>query len=174
MLLVDEPSPITADGLYTHSDQLYLAVRTADCLPIFLGDDSAVFAFHCGWRGLVNGLLLKLKTMKLDKKRAEAIVGPHIGWNEFEVGLEVKNQINEYLNHFQIFIDPLKLFRSHQDPKKCYVNLEYLAVSQLVHIGLLPEKIFSTKVDTFTNKNWHSFRRDQANAGRNIHLVLKK
>lgn len=78
-------SPFTAaDGLFTSEENTYLAVFSADCLPIFIVDpvEERVAAIHAGWRGLAEQIVPKAINRLIEKgsKAAQLIVwiGPHI------------------------------------------------------------------------------------------------
>ncbi|HMW73555.1 MAG TPA: laccase domain-containing protein, partial [Cellvibrionaceae bacterium] len=85
------PAPV-ADGVYTATPGLPIAVLTADCLPVLLcteaGDEVA--AAHAGWRGLAQGVLAQtLNAFRAPAKVLIAYLGPAIGPAHFEVGEEV-------------------------------------------------------------------------------------
>ncbi len=85
----------SADGHLTRVPGLALAIRTADCLPVMIYDPrlKVVTALHAGWRGIeceiIPQALRRLGTMGADLSRASAWIGPHIGPESFEVGLDV-------------------------------------------------------------------------------------
>lgn len=58
------PTLITspADALVTHLHDVGLMIKIADCQAVFLVDpiNQVIANVHCGWRGSVNGLLLKV------------------------------------------------------------------------------------------------------------------
>jgi len=74
---------------------LPIAVRTADCVPIFVAHPSRVIAVvHAGWRGTAARILEKTLArmrdeFKLDLKRAAVAIGPAIGVECYEVGEDV-------------------------------------------------------------------------------------
>lgn len=88
----------TGDALVTDRVGPVLAIRTADCLPVFLADEHhrAIGLVHAGWRGATAGIIG-------DTVRAlEALygiapgdlwagVGPAIGPDRYEVGEEVRD-----------------------------------------------------------------------------------
>ncbi|HEX6299105.1 MAG TPA: polyphenol oxidase family protein [Acidimicrobiia bacterium] len=80
-----------ADALWTTQRGLPLAVFTADCFGVVLVADGAVGVAHAGWRGLVAGVVPKLRAAMDEAGNApvRAAVGPGIGPCCFEVGSEV-------------------------------------------------------------------------------------
>ena len=89
-------SPPTADAAWTAVPDLALAIMVADCLPVVLTDaqGNAVAGVHCGWRGLVAGVL----EATLDAFQSEdlrACFGPCIGPCHYEVGAEVAERFRE-------------------------------------------------------------------------------
>ncbi|MBI2339854.1 MAG: laccase domain-containing protein, partial [Deltaproteobacteria bacterium] len=50
---------IEADAIITNQKEIFIAIRTADCVPILVYDPEhrAVGAIHAGWRGLVSGVI---------------------------------------------------------------------------------------------------------------------
>src|SRR6218665_2058848 len=45
------------DAIYTDKPDLWLAVKTADCVPLLISSPNAVAAVHAGWRGLEAGVI---------------------------------------------------------------------------------------------------------------------
>ncbi|MBU0573034.1 MAG: polyphenol oxidase family protein [Candidatus Margulisbacteria bacterium] len=74
-----------ADALITAEKEVALAVRTADCVPVFLYDDKtpAVGLVHAGWRGTAMNITAKtLRTMEKEfgsrPEDVKAWIGPCI------------------------------------------------------------------------------------------------
>lgn len=73
------------------------SIVTADCVPLFLWDNTGthVALAHCGWRGVVQGLAGKTARALLQKvphAQLNAWLGPHIQACCFEVQEDVANQ----------------------------------------------------------------------------------
>jgi YfiH family protein len=84
------------DALITARPGVLLAVRTADCLPIFLVEVErrAVAAIHAGWRGTAAGIAIRAVEALCREfgGRPENLlvaIGPGIGACCYEVGPEV-------------------------------------------------------------------------------------
>ncbi len=96
VLLIDSPgtAPYRCDGLITTQPGLYLAVMTADCLPLLLSsaDGTMVGAVHCGWKGLAGGIVHAACSIfkRHGHTALKAWLGPCIGPRSFEVGNEVR------------------------------------------------------------------------------------
>jgi YfiH family protein len=74
------------DGHVTAEASLALLVFAADCLPIALAGPSGVAMLHCGWRGLVAGIVARgVEAIGA----TDAAIGPGIGPCCYEVGEEV-------------------------------------------------------------------------------------
>jgi polyphenol oxidase len=81
-----------ADVAVSRSPGNVCAVLSADCLPVLLADrrGSVVAAAHAGWRGLASGVLeAAVASMQAEPADVLAWLGPAIGPNAFEVGLDV-------------------------------------------------------------------------------------
>ena len=89
------PDNYIFDAMVTNVPGLVLTAKTADCAPVLFydGENGAVGAAHCGWRGTVQGLQIKtaLKMREIygtDLKKLKAAVGPCISKCCYEVSGE--------------------------------------------------------------------------------------
>lgn len=128
------------------------AILTADCVPLFLWDETAsVFALaHCGWRGVVNQLPYKTASA-LKEIGAQGTIygwlGPHIQSCCFEVQQDTASQFSE-----QSVI--------HKNGKT-FVDLNAEIVLQLQLAGLTAADIKTPYYCTCGDKeNFFSWRRD--------------
>ena len=50
------------DGIITNEKDIFLTIRTADCVPVFFWDEKkeVVGAAHCGWKGVFNELAVNM------------------------------------------------------------------------------------------------------------------
>ncbi len=85
-------APPRADAAVTHTRDIVLTARTADCLPVLLAarDGEVLGVAHAGWRGLAAGVLeATIVAMGVQPDRIAAWIGPAIGPQSFEVGADV-------------------------------------------------------------------------------------
>jgi YfiH family protein len=126
------------DAMVTDIPDTAIGIRTADCLPILVGDPAsgAVAAIHCGWRSLALGLAAKGVRALIELTGAEpsslvAAQGPSIGPCCYEVGEEVKNSFPSG--------EGKGLFETRG--KSLYLDLAAGAKSQLLAEGMSPDSI---------------------------------
>ncbi len=152
-----------ADGLYTDKRDVFLAIKTADCLPITLMDTKTkiIMALHAGWRGSYLKIVEKgvelLKTSGANPKEIIATIGPHICRNCYEIKMDVASKFPpKYINkkHGKLFLD-----------------LSSFNKDQLQYSGLPEENIVDIGICTFEDKNFFSYRRDGV-CGRNIGGIM--
>lgn len=128
------------------------AILTADCVPLFLWDDSGTQAAlaHCGWRGVVQGLPGKTAATLLKTSphtRLSAWLGPHIQACCFEVQEDVASQFA-----------PDCVLRKNG---KIFVDLNAEIRRQLMQAGLEPQDIATPYYCTCGDpENFFSWRRD--------------
>lgn len=172
----------SADGLYT-TENLPIAVKTADCLPILLGatDTRFAMAIHAGWRGLTAGILtqaLKLARRYTEPRSIVALIGPAISLSAFEVGREVVDSLRVLSSTIKTEDWSLAVHKGKSD--RWHVDLQLAAVIQLYREGLSSsniEVIRSCTRDDIADPThssiklrspaWHSYRRDGKDCGSN-------
>lgn len=82
------------DGLATDQPSVALGILTADCAPVLFADVEAhvVGAAHAGWQGALSGVVgatvEAMERIGARRERIVAVIGPCIGPNSYEVGLE--------------------------------------------------------------------------------------
>ena len=88
-----------ADALVTTANDISLVVLAADCAPIALVAGGAVAAVHCGWRGLVAGVVDAAVRRVRERGRApvRAVVGPCISPEHYEFGADELEQVTRRL-----------------------------------------------------------------------------
>ena len=97
-MAVDQPWDIganpKADGLVTRNPGIALGILTADCAPVLLFDPVAkvIGAAHAGWQGAFSGIvesvIAAMTRLGAEAARVQAVVGPCIGPEAYEVGPE--------------------------------------------------------------------------------------
>jgi YfiH family protein len=159
-----------ADAHYSNEPLKGLLISTADCLPvmIYCPQTRRVAAVHAGWRGVANQIVYKTLSQLVltgsSKKNFEVWIGPHISKNSFEVDSEVFIQIEK--SAFKLCKDDFYFEKNN----KFYVDLNQVVQSQIRKCSS-EAAIHVTNIDTLTNLDFWSFRRDKTTAGRNLSFI---
>jgi YfiH family protein len=137
-----------ADAHFSKIKSKALVINTADCLPIMIIDEStmSVAAIHAGWRGVENQITKKC-LQKIKPRKATAWIGPHIMQNSFQVDQDVALKLDPSGKH------------SFKKGQKFYVNLQEIVIGQIIECGIDRSQILCLDKDTFTDKDFHSHRR---------------
>lgn len=142
------------DALITSTPRVLIGVKTADCVPILLADQTQplVAAVHAGWKGAVGGIVentvLRMNEMGAKSRNIVAALGPCIWQESFEVD--------------QTFMEDLKgseqFFTSGKQPNRYLFDLPGYVISRLEKTGVTT--ISPSLADTFADeKHFFSFRR---------------
>jgi YfiH family protein len=190
--LDSEPrTPLTGDGLITNIPGLFLAIQTADCLPIILVDPrhKAVGVFHAGWRGTVQRIVEKgvgamRRHFGSNPNDLRAAIGPGIHGCCYEVGEEVREKFESQFAYAAGLFrevkesDPVRekyplLFLTarapgHSDlPKKTFLDLTEANRRQLIAAGVRPKRIEASTLCTNCRTDLlFSYRAENGKTGR--------
>lgn len=120
-----------ADGLYTTQSGILLTVLTADCLPVIFSqrDGKGIAVVHAGWRGLLDGIVLKMvERIARDDNPANwvAAIGPAARSCCYEVNEELVER----------FVNELPLAKNIISPRFRHLNLTAIAEHQLHSAGI--------------------------------------
>lgn len=157
------------DGHWTAQKNTALTIVTADCLPIMILDQKRIGAVHAGWRGIENRVLLKTLNSGFTTN-LKVFIGPHIHKPSFEVGNDVSEKLISSAKDLDGF-DIKKTVSTHTDPQKNYVDLSYIALLQLKSFGIKEDDVHFSSHNTFTNKDFSSYRRKETPTGRQISFI---
>lgn len=150
-----------------HAGQV-VGVRTADCVPVLVGDRAtgAVAAIHAGWRGVVAGVV-PAALEKLGGRDLVAAIGPHIRGPSFEVGPEVRDQIAAAAG--------IDVVVGQSPAGKPLVDLSAAIFAQLARHGLSADRIDDVGGCTLTEASrFFSFRRDGQRSGRHLAVIVAR
>lgn len=152
----------SADAFWTDERGLVLTIRTADCLPIVLGNKDLVVAIHAGWRGVAEKIIEStLEQLPVDPAALSAWIGPAIGPCCYEVDDDVSRLV--------ITASDLKAL-AKTDGSKSHLDLAQAAQTQLLNSGVRGAHLVS--VCTRCSKDLlFSHRRSGGAAARNITAV---
>lgn len=160
-----------ADAHWTAQQNKALIIRTADCMPVFIyhSQSNIVAAIHAGWRGVENQIVLKLLKSLFQstdsKSTLEVWIGPHILQPSFEVDGEVMEKLMN--SSFNCLVTDISV----PIGKKYLIDLKKIVDSQIAQSKNLNIENHYLAFDTKTNQNFHSFRRDGSNSGRNLSFI---
>lgn len=161
------------DAVMTDVPQLCIGVSTADCIPVLLYDSThrAISAVHAGWRGTVLRIVQKAVEAMCDAYGTapadlQAVIGPGISLDSFEVGDEVYNQFLSAGFDMQ----PI----SRRDAK-WHIDLPMCNRLQLMEAGIPADHIQMTNICTYQQYDrYFSARRLGIQSGRIYTGILIK
>ncbi len=160
---------VQGDALVSGDASAACCVRTADCLPILVADQSTgrVAAIHAGWRGLVGGVIPSaLVQLGGDPRNCLAAIGPHITVQHFEVSDEVARELAQ--------CSPALNVVRRGDPRP-FVDLEAVARAHLLHGGLAAAAIDRVGGCTYADSvDYFSFRRQGRQSGRHLSAIVPR
>lgn len=161
-----EQSIEEADALITDKPAVPIAIRTADCVPVFLHDPmhEAIAVVHAGWQSTnkkivqatLDAMAKQFGTVAAD---VHVYIGPCIRKSSFEVGPEFKDYFPEEYEEIN---------------GKGHVDVAQANINQLIARGVRADNIDDCEEDTFSSGEWFSFRRDADNSGRMLHVMMIK
>jgi YfiH family protein len=169
LTLADDALPETlesseADAMISSCAGHVLAVRTADCVPILICalDSPWVGAVHAGRRGAVDKILsqsvMALESQGVMRADMRFAIGPHIARESYEVGEGLYAGLPSSAKH------------RAADGRAC-CDLLGLLRQEFAELGISESQFELCVVDTMLAKDWHSYRRDGGQAGRNVALI---
>ncbi len=161
IMISNEDHPLElSDGHQWTKKNSTCIIRTADCLPLIAinHDLDQITNLHCGRQGLVDGILsefLKVADINADYS---FFIGPHI--ETYEIGQDLFDSLKlKFSNHLYIKND------------KYYFSLSSYTKEFLVN-HFKSYKIYECNINTFTDKNYWSYRVDKLTPNRNINFAF--
>ena len=136
------------DALISDVPNVLLGVKTADCVPILLGDakTKAFAAVHAGWRGTVNSIIKNtIDRMReiygTSAKDLICAIGAAASGKNYEVGQDVIDAFAEK------FSTAGKLFTQTRGGH-ALIDLHLANKEELLSVGVLPANIFTAPLCT--------------------------
>ena len=172
------------DAVMTNELNVCIGVSTADCIPILLYDTKhhATAAIHAGWRGTVKHIVQKtIKEMGIvyqtKPQELQAVIGPGISLQNFEVGDEVYEQfvnacfdMERIARRFRV-IQP----KAEEPPLKWHLDLKLSNRIDMETMGVLPQNIIDEGICTYDNTNdYFSARKLGVDSGRIYNGIILK
>ena len=152
------------DGLITSNQKLILALKVADCVPIYLYDvqNKNFGLIHSGWRGTIGKIVLKGIYKMLDNnskiQNIKVLLGPCIK----DCCYEVDYNVSKY------FHDDCKI---KVKDNKWMIDLHKTIKNDLLEFGIDHKNIKSSDICTLDTEHCHSYRRNGEHSGRMIGIM---
>jgi polyphenol oxidase len=160
------------DALCSNLENLLIGVKTADCVPVLVGDTrtDAYAAIHAGWRGTLQSIVVKtIEKMRVnfgtDSKDLICAIGPAAGCKNYEVGKDV---IDEFTKKFST---GGKLFTPTRE-NHALIDLHTANKEQLLSVGVAETNIFTAPFCTMERLDlFFSYRAEKKLYGKTGRLM---
>ena len=178
------------DALCTNLANVCVGVKTADCIPVLLWDNTnhVVSAVHAGWKGTVKRIVeanidTLVSTYGIHPENLHAIIAPGIGLESFEVGDEVYQTFADAgfpmdklakkfpLMHKSSVLENEQPHHEQTTATRWHIDLWECNRLQLINKGVNPDNIHVSGIDTYTNHNRFFSARRKLN-GRIINGIM--
>jgi hypothetical protein len=167
-----EPPP-EFDAIVTDRPGLALCIKTADCVPVFLADPvrQVIGAVHAGWKGTALQIVEKAVGEIVQRFGARpsdliAAIGPAIGPCCYEVDTSVYQAMSNHPERDSFF-------HARREEGKWMLDLPLANRYQLLHSGLLPERIRMANHCTACHPElFFSHRAQNGDTGRQLNFIM--
>jgi hypothetical protein len=143
---VDKDSARVGDGLLTQRSNLALGVRIADCLPVYLFNETKICIIHCGWQGIIKGIAKRAKRFMDNYKY---VLGASIGPCCYEVKEDIARLFTQQYENAVI-----------RRNRKYFIDLKGAVIEDLGEEKLIASLDFCTKCHP---AYFYSYRRGDKN-----------
>ena len=131
------------DSLVSNLPGALLGVKTADCVPVLIGDSAtkAFAAIHAGWRGSARSIVVRAVERLQDEFGSEpknmfAAIGPAAGCRNYEIGTDV-------IEAFSTAFDGSEKYFVPTSEGHAYIDLHLANKDQLLSCGVPHASIFT-------------------------------
>jgi YfiH family protein len=166
------------DALVSNVSGILLGAKTADCVPVLLGDlkTGAFAAVHAGWRGTVNSIVFKTIAEMIERFGTNpqdliAAIGPAASGRNYEVGTDVIELFK------QNFPETAAKYFTPTRENHALVDLFKANQEQLISSGVEPNNIYIAPFCTIERTDlFFSYRQEkkvQGKTGRLLSVIGK-
>lgn len=161
-----------ADALISDLSGILVGAKTADCVPVLLGDPKtgAFAAVHAGWRGTVRSIVRKAfeqmtSTYGTNGSDIIAAIGPAACGRNYEVGGDVISEFGENFSGSEKYFTPTR-------DGHALVDLHLANRDQLTAIGVSDANIFTAPFCTMERSDlFFSYRLEKKTFGKTGRLL---
>lgn len=166
------------DALVSDLPDVLIGVKTADCVPILVGDPQTVaFAtIHAGWRGTVRSIAAKVvERMQIeygsDPKKLLCAIGPAATGKNYEIGQDVMDAFEQNFSTSGKYFTPTR--EGH-----ALIDLHLANKDQLLNAGVHEDNIYTAPFCTMERTDlFFSYRVEKkvyGKTGRLMSVIGKK
>ena len=161
-----------ADALVSNLAGVLVGVKTADCVPVLIGDAKtrAFAAVHAGWRGTAQSIVVKTIEKMRDVYGTNppdliCAIGAAATCKNYEIGQDVIDAFRENFPSREHLFTPTRAGHA-------LINLHLANREQLAAIGVLPENIFTAPFCTMERTDlFFSYRQEKKLYGKTGRLL---
>jgi YfiH family protein len=162
------------DALLSRVDRILLAIQTADCLPILIGDKKtgAMVAIHAGWRGTAARITERtvadlMRNLGVNPREAIAALGPVACGRCYEVGPDVIDRFKQEFGYWKKLMTPVP------GSDKAYLDIRAANTQQLEFCGFTRDRIHVAPYCTIhQNELFFSYRLEGGGGTRPVGRLL--
>jgi polyphenol oxidase len=170
-----ENGPPQGDAIVTATPGLVCGALAADCAPVLIADAQArvVASAHAGWKGALGGVveaaIEAMVQLGADPARMTAAIGPCIGPESYEVGLEFLDRFTD------AEAGNARFFKSAEQPDKRLFDLPGFVLDRLRRGGVgacawIGRDTCAEEADFFSNRR--AVRRGEGDYGRLLSAIM--
>ena len=160
------------DGIVANIPNTLIGVKTADCVPVLLGDPKtrAFAAVHAGWRGTVQSIVVKaIGRMQAefgsDPKEMLCAIGPAACGRNYEVGRDV-------IEAFALTFSASEKYFKATRPDHALVDLHSANRDQAVASGIAETNVYIAPLCTMERTDlFFSYRKEKKTLGKTGRLL---
>lgn len=171
------------DGVVTNQEGITLCTTSADCTALLFYDPvkKVIADVHSGWRGTLQKIGQKTVIKMIEEYNCQpediiCCICPCIKTCHFEVEEDVEKLFYDtfkYTNKIEKIIQKGRSIEtSNVNVQKYQIDTTLINILLLEEIGLKEENIIDSGICTVCNpKEFHSYRVDKENSGRNAAMI---
>lgn len=151
--LAAKPEIEIVDGFVTNLSNTFIVIKGADCTPILVYAKSCnvIGGCHSGRQGTKNSIVKNLiQTMvsefKILTNDLVVMIGPAISGAHYQVSEEI----------YKDFLAATEISQEYRQ-----IDMQKVIEKDILELGVLPENIYRSKVCTYANSDYFSYRRDK-------------
>ncbi len=144
------------DGGITNKKNLFIVIKTADCIPIIGFDEKekVIFGIHAGFKGIMQGIHTKLLAKLANEfgtkfSNLHIFFGPHISQNSYGFESTVQENLPEWQNFLK------------REKGKIFIDLAGFIEKDFLELGVLKKQIEISPIDTFSSDRFWSYQKGE-------------